>query len=164
MIEKEENVLGTFYRQVYVIGDNVTNIINLPCVRGVMKDKSGALAYQVDNVGPFASAVKGDYICEDKWGNWHVVRKGFEEKQRSVNAEITDICGYPVRVVVTRDNDTLAFSTESVYERTVDMTGFCEMIEKGLAGRAVFRGFVDDEYLFHDDRERFEEYIWTCFK
>ena len=61
------------YRQVWKIGNNVTNIISLPCVKKVIKVGDGSLVYKVAVEREEQYAVKGDYICEDKWGYWHVV-------------------------------------------------------------------------------------------
>ena len=61
------------YRQVWKIGNNVTNIISLPCVKKVIKVGDGSLVYKVAAEREEQDAVKGDYICEDKWGYWHVV-------------------------------------------------------------------------------------------
>lgn len=62
------------YIQLIQIGDNVTDILKLPCVTAVFKenDKRGFewLEYNLTN-GEVAE--KGDWLCEDCNGGWHVL-------------------------------------------------------------------------------------------
>lgn len=62
------------YKQTIQIGDNVTDIMRLPCVSGCKKldDKNGFewLEYQIKG-SDSETAEKSDWLCEDYDGRWH---------------------------------------------------------------------------------------------
>ena len=64
------------YRKAVQIGNCVTDIINMPCVDSVRKSFEGKLFYSVNTGTPEGTsteiAQKGDWLCEDYDGNWHV--------------------------------------------------------------------------------------------
>lgn len=156
MENTESSVFGSFYKQAYKIGNNVTNIINLPCVKAVVKVDNGSLVYMVEVVGRMIGATKGDWLCEDRWGNWHMVRKGFEETQKDVNKDIVDVCGYPARRM-TKGDDTkgMMFSADSVMD----------LLEKkdDLETDGKFYGYVEDWVIFSAPKDEFEKYILKNF-
>jgi len=72
------------YKQQIQIGDNVTDILKLPCVEGVFKVKSyggvkepheGELRYCLTQNHCTQIARKGDWLCEGYDGRWTVIRK-----------------------------------------------------------------------------------------
>ena len=66
------------YKQMIQIGNNVTSIMKLPCVRGCEKDPTnGALLYKfypymMVDPSPFYEAEKGDWLCENELGRWDI--------------------------------------------------------------------------------------------
>ena len=64
------------YRKAVQIDNCVTDIINMPCVESVRKSSDGKLLYSVNTGTPEETsteiAQKGDWLCEDYDGNWHV--------------------------------------------------------------------------------------------
>jgi len=156
MAADNECVFGSFYKQAYQIGGNVTNIIALPCVEGAMKIRNGSLVYLVNVVERMKGAVKGDWLCEDRWGNWHMVRQGFEDMQNEVNRDIVDASGYPAREM-TKGEDTkgMMFSTESVRD-DLEKKDDLETDER-------FYGYVEDRVLFASPKDEFERYILENF-
>ena len=58
------------------IGDNVTNIMKLPCVFSCHKMQDGELEYLLydwDEQGQYVKAHKGDWIVKDNEGDYHVL-------------------------------------------------------------------------------------------
>lgn len=70
------------------ISDNVTDIMRLPCISGCKKldDKNGFewLEYQTRGCNS-EIAEKGDWLCQDPNGDWHVLSD--EEHRKEVNNE-----------------------------------------------------------------------------
>lgn len=64
------------YKQKIKIGNNVTDIMKLPCVTACYKlnDKRGLewLEYEIQIDGQKTRAEAGDWICEDYDGHWTV--------------------------------------------------------------------------------------------
>lgn len=51
-------------------------IFDLPCVDGALKDKETGQMYYMIRLAPdchHTSATEGEWICEDYFGNWHVL-------------------------------------------------------------------------------------------
>lgn len=60
------------------IGNNVTDIMKLPCVYSCHKMANGELEYLLydwDENGQYVRAHKGDWLCEDYQGKWHKLTK-----------------------------------------------------------------------------------------
>ena len=76
----------TAFKQTIRIGDNVTDIMNLPCVVACIKqdDKNGFvwLEYRIrcGASGRAQYAEKGDWLCEDNDGRWHILTDEDHEK------------------------------------------------------------------------------------
>lgn len=62
------------FRRAIQIGDNVTDILKLPCVKGVEKcdDKAG-FEWMEYILKSGDHAEKGDWLCEDSNGKWHAL-------------------------------------------------------------------------------------------
>ena len=62
---------------------NATDILNLPCVMGCHKDENDDLVYILydwDECGQYVEARKGDWLCEDYDGRWHVLSESELQK------------------------------------------------------------------------------------
>lgn len=61
-------------KQAIRIGDNVTDIMRLPCVYSCHKEDDETLCYLLydwDDAGNYIKAYKGDWLCEGYDGRWH---------------------------------------------------------------------------------------------
>ena len=156
----EKGGFEAFYKEVIRIGENVTNVISLPCVRGVTKDREENLTYQVEAENKDLTAHKGDYICLDKWGYYHVVKRGDERKQSRINKDIIDIAGVPAREMSKGEYfKGQLFSSESVQDRLEKEGDF----EKQYPKDDNFYGYVEDHILFSATKEEFEDYVMKYF-
>lgn len=65
------------YRRKIKIGNNVTRIINLPCICGCKKDNNSLVYFLFawDEYGDMIEAHPGDWLCEDYDGRWIVVKQ-----------------------------------------------------------------------------------------
>lgn len=62
------------YKQTIHIGNNITDIMNLPCVFSCHKDYQNNIVYLLynwDDDGRYVEARKGDWLCQDYEGYWH---------------------------------------------------------------------------------------------
>ena len=70
------------YKQAIQIGNNVTEIMKLPCVYSCSKEiwgigKEIRLRYELTGNAQFAyrfNAYAGDWLCEDAEGTWHLLK------------------------------------------------------------------------------------------
>ena len=89
------------YKQAIQIGDNVTDIMKLPCVLGAMKKSyNPAVIYYIlfgDIItkrvqwGEAVTAYTGDWLCEDYDGRWHLrndkeYKDGIEDRGQCAGA------------------------------------------------------------------------------
>lgn len=80
------------YKQAIQIGDNITDIFNLPCVRCVIKVEHNRKTYFGELLGRLfcldndKRAYTGDWLLEDVCGTWHVMTD--EEYQKHKDDEI----------------------------------------------------------------------------
>lgn len=64
------------FKQAIQVGNNVTDIMKLPCVFSCHKESDGRLCYLLyswDQYGNYVEARKGDWICEEEGGGWTVL-------------------------------------------------------------------------------------------
>ena len=62
------------YKQCIQIGNDVTNIMKLPCIFSCHKMNEYDLEYLMydwDKNGQYIALHKGDWVCEDYNGKWH---------------------------------------------------------------------------------------------
>ena len=73
------------FKQRIQIGNNVTDMMKLPCVFSCHKDRDDELVYLLydwDANGNYLEARKGDWLCEDYDGRWHLLTD--EEYQETI--------------------------------------------------------------------------------
>lgn len=64
------------FKQAIQVGNNVTDIMKLPCIFSCHKEQDGRLCYLLyswDQYGNYVEARKGDWICEEEGGGWTVL-------------------------------------------------------------------------------------------
>lgn len=74
------------YKQCIQAGNNVNDILKLPCVVAVRKTNKGQFEYELSN-GIYL-AYEGDWICQDESGDWTVIsdetHRFLTERQRDI--------------------------------------------------------------------------------
>lgn len=69
------------------IGNNVTDMMKLPCIFSCHKEQDGRLCYLLydwDEHGNYKEAHKGDWLCEEEGGGWSVLDdKTYKKWQQS---------------------------------------------------------------------------------
>lgn len=89
--------MGMRFKQAVQIGDNVTDIINLRCINYVAKQPcfeflgykyhlyAGLMWDYKEDLSHRHIAFKGDWLCEDHDGLWHILKD--EEYQQIIKTD-----------------------------------------------------------------------------
>lgn len=73
------------FKQAIRIGDNVTDIMKLPCVFSCHKMGDGGLEYLLydwDENAQYVKVHKGDWLCQGYDGSWHKLSDKEHERTR----------------------------------------------------------------------------------
>ena len=79
------------YKQAIQIGDNVTDIMRLPCVYSCRKEADGGLCYLFYDWDEYVEARQSDWLCEDYDGRWYLLndkeyKDGLEDREQCAGA------------------------------------------------------------------------------
>ncbi|MBQ9532651.1 MAG: hypothetical protein IJR71_01625 [Prevotella sp.] len=66
--------MGMRFKQAVRIGSNVTDIMKLECVKCVTKQPCPETTGYKYHLYDGNIAVKGDWLCEDYAGQWHILK------------------------------------------------------------------------------------------
>lgn len=68
--------MSSIYKQAIRIGDNITDVMRLPCVLACFKqsrEKCNFL-YEIETSDFPHYAARGEWLCEDRNWEWHIVK------------------------------------------------------------------------------------------